>query len=279
MRGSPRFFLALGCVSVLASCASFSGKPPLPKHASIEQRGRGASTSDFAAAVENAEIVYFPEDRAASAGQSEPAALLLEAFRKCGKPFAIGWDLIDATQQQALDELDAKPADAREAAVRRLELIGSGRAREYCRSVLRQGRLAGVRHLALRSPAALLAKLSTTERLTPEEEQIFPRGFRSPPGGLQAYAERLSARREPSDGSAAGSYRAEMLREQFAAEVIVRHFRGATPESKLLVFSSEADLEIGRGVPFYVAQKLKLRQLVFGPDVPGSAGARLLTGL
>ena len=52
------------------------------------------------------------------------------------------------------------------------------------------------------------------------------------------------------DGSGAGSYRAEMLRQQFAAEMIVRHFRAAGAEDKLLAFCNEADLEPGLGIPF-----------------------------
>ncbi len=277
MKHSLGFIVALGFLSTFAGCAFFSGKPPLPKHASIDQLARGASVADFAAAVESADIIYFPENRAASAGRSEPAALLLEAFAQNGKPFAIGWDPIDATQQPALDELQTKPAEAREAAIARLELIGTGRTREHCRAVLRDSRWSAVRHLALRSPPALTAKIDTADRLTPDEEQLFPRGFNSPPGGMQEYAERLAGRRDSSDGSAAGSYRAEMLRQQFAAEMIVRHFRAAGAEGKLLVFSSEADLEAGRGVPFYVAQKLPLRQLVFGPEGRETNSAKLLT--
>lgn len=279
MRHSLGVFLGLGCISTFASCAYFSGKPPLPKHASIEQLGGGGSAADFNAAVESADIIYFPESRAASGGRSEPALLLLEAFQQSGQPFAIGWDLIDATQQPALDELQTKTPEAREAAVARLELIGTGRAREHCRSVLREARLPGGRHLALRCPPALVAKTGTGDRLTPEEEQFFPRGFNSPPGGLEAYAARLPERQEANDANLAQSYRAEMLGQQFAAELIVRHFRSVVAGGKLLVFSSEADLQTGSGIPFYVAQKLPLRQLVFGPDAADVTRARLVTRL
>ena len=96
----------------LSGCAFFSGKPPLPKQASIEQLGRGASPADFAAAVQNADVIYFPEDRIASAGRSDPAALLLEAFAQSGLPFAIGWGSIVATEQGALDALATKGAAA-----------------------------------------------------------------------------------------------------------------------------------------------------------------------
>jgi hypothetical protein len=43
------------------------------------------------------------------------------------------------------------------------------------------------------------------------------------------------------------------------------------------VFLPSSDLEGGRGVPFYVAQKLSLRQLVLGPNAEPSGARKLLT--
>lgn len=277
MSGWPRCKLPLFCIcfgAILQSCAFFPGKPPLPKQASFEQLGRGATEADFAAAVREAEIVYFPQDRISSAARSEPAARLLEAFEQSGTPFAVGWDMVDASQQSLLDELSHKAAEGRERLIARLDLAGSGRAREHCRALLREGPTAGARHLALRCPAALLAKLSEGERLNADEEQLVPHGFTSPVGGLQAYTERMAGMREASDRNPAAAYQAELLQEQFAAELIVQHLRNTNAGAKLLVFAEGTDLQSGRGIPFYVAQKLPVRQLVFGRD---DTGARLLT--
>ena len=74
-RGTTR--RAVATVLLVSACAlcgcSFSGKPPLPKHASIEHLGKPAGT-DFAAVVENADVIYFPTNRAASGfiGAFEP---------------------------------------------------------------------------------------------------------------------------------------------------------------------------------------------------------------
>jgi len=258
----------------LPGCAFFSGKPPLPNQASIEQLGRGASPADFAAAVQNADVIYFPEDRIASAGRSDPAALLLEAFGQSGLPFAIGWGSIVATEQGALDALATKGAAAGHALIAHLDVAGSGRAREHCRATLRE--TAALRHLALRCPAGLLAKWGAAARLAPEEEPLIPHGFASPAGGLAEFPARAGTAGENAR-SLTSDYRTELLRLQFAAEIIVRHLREANG-AKLLVFADEADLAAGRGLPFYVAQKLPVRQLVFGPDAPGSARMRLLSG-
>lgn len=258
----------------LPSCAFFSSKPPLPKQASLEHVAQPPSATDYAALIAEADVVYFPGDRTASGGRSEPAALLLEAFEQSGKPMAIGWDLIDASQQPLLDELQSKPGGEREELIARLELIGSGRAREHCRAVLREAP-AGMRQIALRCPAALIGKLASGEKPSPEEEKELPRGYRASEGGLDAYAEHFSSK-PGVPGNLAESYGAQLLSHQFAAEKIVRHFRAVGGESKLLVFLGRASLEEGRGVPAYVAQKLSLRQVVLGRETSRRSGVKLL---
>lgn len=259
---------ALGCILAFGGCSMFSGKPALPRRAAMEPGDVQNRGTDYTAMVAKADIVYLPAERAASGAKSEPAAMLLEALRKNGAPFAIGWDLFDANQQPLLDELPGITGAAREEIIARLEFTGTGRAREHCRAVLRDERMVDLRHLALRCPPALLAKADARERLTPEEEKEFSGGYTPPPGGLQSYAERLAA----GAPGAVGSYRAQLLAQQFIAEKIVRHFQATGMQGKLLVFLRNEDLEAGVGVPRYVAQKVKVRQLVL--DARGAAPVR-----
>ncbi|MDQ6766145.1 MAG: hypothetical protein M3Z22_08620 [Verrucomicrobiota bacterium] len=196
--------------------------------------------------IADADVLYFPGDRAASGSRSEPAAMLLAALEESGKPLAIAWDSIAADQQSLLDELQTTPSGQRDELIARLEIAGTGRAREHCRAVLRDAAV-GVRELALGCPAAMLAQFTPAKAAPVREE--------------------------------AGSARARTFAQQFAAEQIVRYFRGAPGENKLLGFLDRADLEEERGVPTYVAQKLPLRQLVFGSGARSRRGERLLTGL
>ncbi len=238
----------------------------------METRAAPSAGTDYAALVANAEVVYFPAERVAFGGRSEPSAQLLDAFVQNGAPFAIGWDLLDASQQPVLDALQTATGKAREEEIRRLEVAGSGRAREHLRAVLRDERLVALRHLALGCLPVFLAKLETRERLTLEEEKQLPRGYTTPPGGLEAFSERLAR------GEASGrSFRAQVVAQQCAAEEIVRHFRAAGMQSKLLVFLRASDLEAGLGVPRYVAQKLSVRQLVLDSSGTAVTHAKLLT--
>jgi uncharacterized iron-regulated protein len=260
-----------------SGCALFSSKPPLPRHAAIERGGSPAAGTDYRALVEEAQIIYFPEERAASGAKSEPAALLLEAVAASGKPYAIAWSLIEASQQSSLDELQAGSGSTRDELVAQLDLTGTGRAREQCRSVLRDVRLAGARHVALRVPRTVLERVASGGTPAPEEHDYLPRGFTAPAGGFQAYAESLSSQSALNDRSVAGAYRAELMRRQFAAETIVRYFRDAAADARLIVFADSAEFADGQGVPFYVAQKIDVRQLVLGRETSEPQRSKLLT--
>ena len=276
-------FRTLRVLALLAGACAFlscSGKPALPKRASIETAAARASDQNFDALVPNADIIYFPTERAASGGRSEPAARLLEALQRTGVPYAIAWDTIDASQQPALDALAAQSGGIRERSIRGLELTGTGRAREHSRAVLRDPQVTAQRHIAIGVPQVLAAKLRSGEPLTPDEQQQVAARFQPPAGGLEAFTARLSTTERASEADVASAYRVHLLRQQFAAEKIIQHFQGAAAGgSKLLVFLPEGDLVTGQGVPFYVSQKLQLRQLVLGSDAGAAGREKLLTGL
>ncbi|MGI8820248.1 MAG: hypothetical protein ACR2ID_05190 [Chthoniobacterales bacterium] len=251
--------LAFACALFSQGCGSFPGNPPLPKQASIEHGARPTAETDYSAVVENADVIYFPSDRAAFGSRAEPAALLLDAMQRAGTPFAIAWDIVDVSQQPLLEQIAAAPTSAaRDEVIARLEIGGSGRAREHCRSVLRDPRFATVRQIPLRWTAAMAAMLESGQRLSAVEERELPHGFTSPE-------------------SASGRTRAVM--QQFAAEQIVRHFNTSAAPGKLLVFLQHADLAAGQGVPFYVAQKLSVRQLVLDSQDASRRQPSLLTRL
>jgi hypothetical protein len=249
---------ALAGVLALQGCAT---KPPLPKRASLERVPGPAATTDYNALVAGADVLYFPRERVGATSRADPAALLLDALVQSGASVAIGWDIIDAAQQPLLDQIQATAVAEREPLIAQLELSGTGRAREHCRAALRDPRLAAVRHLAVRFPAALAAKFGVGEQLTADERRLLPTGY-----SLPAAADEAALAGDPV------AHRFDVLRHQFAAEVVVRHFRSVGGGGKLLVFAQRGDLSGGHGVPDFVAQKLTLRQVV----MESNAGPRKL---
>lgn len=267
-------FVAAAAVGFMAGCAS---RQPLPKRAAMETGVGLTPAIDFRGNIDEADIVYFPSERAASGAQSEPAAQVIEAFRTSGVSFAIGWELIDVKDQPVLDQLSSQAASARQRSISRLELAGGGRAREHCRSVLNDPRLAPVHHIALRASESAPESGPIENAAAPPHQPQPGMHFKPAPGGFEDFAARMTAAETLNGSDLATAYAARVRAQQFAAEQIVRHFQSGAG-GKLLVFLRSADLENGQGVPFYVAQKLSLRQLVLGPHLERSSATRLLTG-
>lgn len=272
------FFFSRACLmALLASCAGcgfFYRQPALPKHAAIESRETPQADEKFAALVENADIIYFPTELPGLASRSEPATKLVDALQRSGNSFSIGWDLIGGEEQALLDQW-AKRQLSTDNLISRLHLSGTARERENCRALLGATRERDVRFLALRCPADLLAAVRSEATLEALARPETPRGFHPPPGDFQRFAERFSAARGMNETGLRAAYEAGLLAEEFAAERIVGHFREHGDE-KLLVFVHRRHLESVRGVPYFVAQKIKVRQLVLDSQPHRSLPSQLL---
>ena len=209
--GAFLYFFRQACLTAFvascSSCAFFPQPPVLPKHVAIETKATPLADARLAALVQNADIIYFPNELLGPGLSSpEPAAKLMDALAGSGNSFAIGWDFIPVEDQLLLDQW-ANGTISTEGLFSRLHLPGTERERERDRALLMEAKKGPVRFLALRSPVAALAEA------------------------------------------------------EFAAQRIAGQFREHRDE-KLLVFLGRRYLETTRGVPYFVAQKIKARQLV-----------------
>jgi hypothetical protein len=198
----------------------FSGNPPLPRHAEIETAMTPTHPDEVSDIVARAEIFYLPADRIASGRGGGAGARMLAALRRAGAPVAVGWAVIDATEQGALDDWNASRISIDEIASRLS--VASSLERDDCRSLLRSSRDAGARSIALRCNDTI------------------------------------------AEGSAC------------TADNIVREFR-ALQSGKLLVIAERRYIEVPRGLPFFVGEKLKVRQLILDSRAVDSGPNRLLT--
>jgi hypothetical protein len=127
------------------------------------------------------------------------------------------------------------------------------------RDFLAEAGKAGAEIIALRAPAA-----------TDES----PREFEPPPGDFERFSRRFSSR-DVSEARMRAAYETTLLAEQFAASKIVAHFREHR-SGKILVFLRRDHLSRDHGVPFFVAQKTKARQLILNPQHRSQSGPGLL---
>jgi hypothetical protein len=136
-----------------------------------------------------------------------------------------------------------------------------GREDEH-RNFLAEAGKSGAEILPLRAPAQL-------------EADETSRGFEPPPGDFEVFARRFSSR-DRSEASLRDAYESALRAQQFAAAKISAHFREHRGE-KILVFLRRDHLGPDRGVPYFVAQKTKARQLILKPERHRESGPGLLT--
>ena len=136
-----------------------------------------------------------------------------------------------------------------------------GRDEEH-RNFLAEAGKSGAEILSLRAPAQVAA------------DEAF-RGFEPPPGDFERFARRFPPR-DFNEARLRSAYETELLAQQFAAAKISSHFREHR-EEKILVFLRRDHLGRDRGVPYFVAQKTKARQLILNPQRHPESGPGLLT--
>lgn len=253
----------------LSGCGLFQRKPALPAPSAVHNEVRN---DEFAAAVRDADVIYYPLD-AAKSSLDLTGWRLAETLRAEDGTRAVAWQTIDADQQAILDEIASRP-DRRNAALSSLRWRLPASRRASALAVLRAASV--LPQMAIGLPADVQRKLANGERLDAAEREALPNDYREVSGGLESFAERLAATHGLRGRDVENLYRAHLAAEQFAAEKIVNYLR-ANPGARLLVFTRRRDLSAD-GVPFFVAQKWSGRQLDFDQR-EHEEPARLLTQL
>jgi hypothetical protein len=101
-----------------------------------------------------------------------------------------------------------------------------------------------------------------------------PPEFVPPPEDFERFARRYSSR-AVKEGTLRAEYKAALFRQQFAANQIASYFKEHRRD-KILVFLRRDEVRGDYGVPYFVAQKTKARQLLLNPKQAGPPRPRLL---
>jgi hypothetical protein len=101
-------------------------------------------------------------------------------------------------------------------------------------------------------------------------------GFIVPPEDYERFAQRPE-HRDVSPAKLRAAYEAELITEQLLAQTIARYARDHTSD-RVLVFVRHRLMGSEHGVPYFVAQKTKARQLVLNPEPSARPGPGLMAG-
>jgi hypothetical protein len=240
----------------LFGCAFFSRNPALPRPAAGEAANDG--TTNRMQAVLNADVIYFPVEMIAT----DDSTKIVQTLKSSGTSFALAWQGI---------ELENSDQTTR----REPHWSYTGQLRDQCKALMLEAIDAPQLYLGL--PPPIRTKLQTGALLRGEEKNIVPRGYRIPSGSLEDFAEQLATMHGLGEQDVENLYRAHVVAAQFAAEKIVLFMREHAGE-KLLVLAQRRELSGACGIPAFVSQKLKVRQITFDRERAPAPQPRLVRG-
>jgi len=213
--------------------------------------------------LREADVIYVGEVHDDAAHHAFEAKLI-QTLVRAELPFVVGWEMFDRSQQALLDQWDrhrlSRPQLFQATGFQRTWAVYS----PWYGRILEETRGSGIANLALNAPPVLVHKVARGEVLTPEENAQMPRGFDVEKGAFRNFASMMG----PHPGAATDNlhrlFAAQSVWEQTMAASIV-NVRTQHPGTKVVVLTGRGHLQGGFGIPFYVAQKANVRQLVLFP--------------
>ena len=258
--------LGLLTVCALTACAGHNRGLTLPRQAgpvpvSIPRQPTAAEQA-YWDQLTPARVIYIAETHNSNSDH-EYQWDVLKGLKARGIHCTVGWEMFDATQQDLMDQWNARELTT-EAFIQKTDFQAHwGTMSVLYEKILRWTLAEGVPSLALNAPASVSHKLALGQPLDAGEKAMLPRGFHPLPGGYEHFFEQMAG--SPHAGADTRNlFQAQLLWEQTMATRIVE-FLGSHPDEKLIVLIGRGHVEDGFGVPAFVMQKTDAAQLVVYP--------------
>jgi aminopeptidase N len=210
---------------------------------------------------EGARIIYIGEKHD-EASHHRFEERVLRTLHRREKTVAVGMEMVDVTQQAALDEYLGRRISWAEFANRTAFDRGWGKTSPAYKRILSWCRNNAVPVLALNAPSAVTRKLARNESLTAGEEKFIPIDP-GPPGGFERFAAEMAGH-----GVAGGSLRRYYKAQRAWDQTMARRILDWLPEhpGTLVVLLGRFHADARTGVPWYVAKKSRVSQIVLYPE-------------
>jgi uncharacterized iron-regulated protein len=209
--------------------------------------------------LERARIVYIGEKHDDISHHQFQGEIIRSLHRR-GKPVTVGMEMIDLTQQDALDDYLEKRISWNEFVRRTAFDRGWGKTSPAYARILSWCRRNEVPVIALNAPQTVTRKLACNEPLTAEEKQLVPT-YPEPPGGFKQFQTAMAG--HGNGGSLRRYYEAQRAWDQTMAGRILAWLPNHSGTLVVLLGRFHADPRTG--VPWYVARKSQVTQLVLFP--------------
>jgi uncharacterized iron-regulated protein len=244
----PVVILAQLGVLALAGCTSFS---------SLDSGRTDPLTGKSGLSL--ARVIYVAETHN-DPGHHRLQEKIIRSLHRRDRSVTVGMEMIDVTQQQALDQyLEKKISWTTFARSTGFE-SGWGKTSPAYKRIIQWSQRNRVPVLGLNAPQSITRKIARNERLTPAEAALVPR-LPEPPGGFHKFQAAMAG--HPSPESVRRYYQAQRAWDATMATTILsrlRHHQGT-----LVVLLGQMHADPQTGVPWYVARNSDVTQVVIYP--------------
>jgi aminopeptidase N len=218
------------------------------------------SSSFDLAKLDKARIVYIGEKHD-QPSHHQFQERIIRMLRQQGKSLTVGMEMLDVTQQPPLEEYLQGRLSWISFARRTAFDRGWGRTSPAYKRILSWCRQNMIPVLALNAPEIVARKLARNQPLTAQEKQLIPT-YPEPPAGFEQFQKAIGSH-HPIGHSARRYYEAQRAWDQTMAGRILTWLSHQT--GTLVVMLGRFHADPYTGVPWYVARKANVHQLILFP--------------
>jgi aminopeptidase N len=231
----------------LAGCAAHTTTKPNPSPLLVEQSSP------------RTRVIYLAERH------NEPAhhklqERIIRSFHQRRNSVTVGMEMIDVTQQRALDQYLEKKISWTMFARNTGFESGWGKTSAAYKRILEWCRRNEVPVLGLNAPRSITQKIASNQKLTPAEATLVPK-FPAPPRGFQKFRAAMAG--HPGSGSVRRYYEAQRAWDATMAATILSWLHNHRGTLVVLLGQIHADPQTG--VPWYVARNSDVTQVIIYP--------------
>jgi uncharacterized iron-regulated protein len=227
---------------------------------------RNAATADddrFWESVRVADVVYVGEVHDDQNNHQYELQLVRDALAHHLR-IAIGWEMFTRSQQPSLDRFDRHKISLQELLARTGFQRSWGVYSPLYAKILGLTSEMRVRNIALNASNDLVHRVAMGETLTPEEQDQLPEGYAVSSRAYDNFVRLMGDHPGVTESDLRRYFNAQNIWDQTMADSIAT-FHQQNAKTKLIVFTGRGHIQNGFGVPSYVAQKSKLKQLLLFP--------------
>jgi uncharacterized iron-regulated protein len=185
---------------------------------------------------------------------------IIRSLQQRDHSLTVGMEMIDVTQQRALDQYLEKKTSWTTFARSTAFESGWGRTSPAYKRILEWCRRNQVPVLGINATQSVTRKIARNQKLTSAESALIPK-FPEPPGGFQKFQAAMVS--HPGFGSLRRYYQAQRARDATMARTILSWIRNH--QGTLVVLLGEMHADAQTGVPWYVARNSAVSQLIIHP--------------